>query len=59
MSFDKLILPIMVALLAGLFSAVIWPTHERARENSVAFLEYKKEQYARYRAHLRAQVYRT
>ena len=53
MSFDKLILPIMVALLAGLFSAVIWPTHERSRENGVTLLEFKKEQYARYRSHLR------
>ena len=53
MSFDKLILPILVALLAGLFSAVIWPTHERSRENGVQMLEFKKEQYARYRSHLR------
>ncbi len=53
MSFDKLILPIMVALLAGLFSAVIWPTHERSRENRVAALEFRKDQYARYRSHLR------
>lgn len=54
MSWDKLIIPVLIALLAGLFSAVIWPTHERARENGVDFLEYKKEQYARYRAHLRS-----
>lgn len=53
MSFDKLVLPIMVALLAGLFSAVIWPTHERSRENSVAMLEFRKEQYALSRSHLR------
>ena len=54
MSFDKLVLPIMVALLAGLFSAVIWPTHERSRENGVAMLELRKEQYARNRSHLRS-----
>jgi hypothetical protein len=52
-SWDKLMIPVMVALLAGLFSAVIWPTHERARENAVELLEFRKENYARYRSHLR------
>ena len=54
MSWDKLMMPLMAALLAGLFSAVIWPTHERSRENGIDLLEFKKESYARDRSHLRA-----
>ena len=54
MPWDKIAIPLMVALLAGLFSAVIWPTHERSRQNRIEQIEYRKEQYARIRSHLRA-----
>lgn len=53
MDLQKLMLPILVALLGGLFGAVIWPTHERSRDNSVAALEFRKEMYFSYRNHLR------
>ena len=54
MHWDKFAIPIMVALLAGLFSAVIWPTHERARQNRVDLLEFKKETYFNKLSHLKS-----
>jgi hypothetical protein len=53
MDMSKFMLPLLIALLGGLFGAVIWPTHERSRENGVNQLEFRKEQYFNYRNHLR------
>ena len=53
MDMKTLMLPLLIALLGGLFGAVIWPTHERSRENTVSQLEFRKEMYFSYRNHLR------
>ena len=54
MDMQKLMLPLLIALLGGLFGAVIWPTHERSRENGRHLLESRKEVYFNYRNHLKA-----
>ena len=54
MDMQKIMLPLLIALLGGLFGAVIWPTHERSRENGRDQLEFRKEMYFNYRNHLKA-----
>lgn len=53
MDWQKVMMPLMLVLLTGIFSAVIWPTHERSRENGINLLEFRKENYFGYRNHLR------
>ena len=54
MDWQKVMLPLMLVLLTGIFSAVIWPTHERSRENGRGLLEARKEIYFNLRNHLKA-----